>query len=98
MTVVISILTTIATLGVTWFLARNKLLAEFKLENAVERSLRKFLEVEKYRLRSFDTLKRHLGGFSDDELRKHLVRAGAIRFYNDEEELWGLLSRNIDQL
>jgi hypothetical protein len=32
----------------------------------------------KWRLRSFDVIKFHLGGFEDDDLRKMLVKAGAI--------------------
>lgn len=31
--------------------------------------------------RSFDQIKRRVGGFEDDELRKLLVRSGAIRYY-----------------
>ena len=77
---------------------RNKLLAEFKLEDSVERSLRKLLEVENYKQRSFEKLKRHVGGFTDDELRKYLVRAGAVRFSNGDKEMWGLVSRNTDRL
>lgn len=41
-------------------------------------------------------LKERLGGFEDDELRKILVRAGAVRFYRNEDpndEWWRLLSR-----
>ena len=39
-------------------------------------------------------LRNHLGGFADDELRKILVRAGAIRVYREDgSEWWRLLSR-----
>ena len=45
-------------------------------------------------IRSFVTLKNYLGGFEDDELRKILVRAGAIRTFRDDgSEWWRLLSR-----
>ena len=44
--------------------------------------------------RSFRSLKYHLGGFTDDELRKILVRAGAIRLTAGGQEVWGLLPRN----
>lgn len=56
-----------------------------------------FLSHKSYTDRSFETLKQHLGGFDDEELRKILVRAGAIRVYRDgdmKDEWWRLLSRN----
>lgn len=56
-----------------------------------------FLSHKSYTDRSFATLKQHLGGFEDDDLRKILVRAGAIRIFRDVEqndEWWRLLSRN----
>lgn len=56
-----------------------------------------FLSHKSYTDRSFETLKEHLGGFDDDELRKILVRAGAIRVFRDGDESnewWRLLSRN----
>ncbi|MCB9223056.1 MAG: hypothetical protein H6582_02670 [Crocinitomicaceae bacterium] len=56
-----------------------------------------FLNHKSYTDRSFETLKQHLGGFEDDELRKILVRAGAIRVFRDgdtSDEWWRLLSRN----
>jgi hypothetical protein len=48
----------------------------------------------KWRYRTFRALKYHLGGFTDDELRKILVRAGGIRLTAGGQEVWGLLSRN----
>lgn len=41
--------------------------------------------------RSFDQIKRRVGGFEDVELRKLLVRSGAIRYYRarDNKEVWG---------
>jgi hypothetical protein len=39
------------------------------------------------------------GGFSDDDLRQLLVRAGALRFEGSNgDELWGLRERNQDRL
>jgi hypothetical protein len=38
-----------------------------------------------------------VGGYEDDELRKLLIRAGAIRFEEDVET-WGLISRNKSEL
>ena len=67
---------------------------EFKTEFIAESTAKHFLNHKNYTDRSFDTLKKHLGGFEDDELRKILVRAGAIRTYRDDgSEWWRLLSR-----
>jgi len=56
-----------------------------------EQVARELLSFERWSKRSFAAIKRRLGGFEDDELRKILVRAGAVRFHGDhEEELWGL--------
>jgi hypothetical protein len=65
-----------------------------KVEFMAEETARHFLSHRSYTDRSFDTLRNHLGGFADDELRKILVRAGAIRVYRDDgSEWWRLLSR-----
>jgi len=65
-----------------------------KVEYMAEETARHFLSHRSYTDRSFETLRNHLGGFSDDELRKILVRAGAIRvFREDGSEWWRLLSR-----
>lgn len=67
---------------------------EYKTEFMAEFTARHFLNHKSYTDRSFETLKNHLGGFNDDELRKILVRAGAIRiFREDGSEWWRLLSR-----
>lgn len=67
---------------------------EYKTEFQAEQTALHFLRHAKYTDRSFETLKNHLGGFEDDELRKILVRAGAIRTYRDDgSEWWRLLDR-----
>jgi hypothetical protein len=67
---------------------------EDKTEFMAESTAKHFLNHKKFTDRSFDTLKKHLGGFEDDELRKILVRSGAIRtFREDGSEWWRLLSR-----
>lgn len=66
----------------------------FKTDFMAEQTARHFLSHESYTDRSFEALQKHLGGFSDDELRKILVRAGAIRNYREDgTEWWRLLSR-----
>jgi hypothetical protein len=65
-----------------------------KVEFMAETTARHFLSHKSYTDRSFETLRKHLGGFGDDELRKILVRAGAIRVYREDgSEWWRLLSR-----
>lgn len=67
---------------------------ELKTEFMAESTVQHFLNHKSYTDRSFATLKNYLGGFEDDELRKILVRAGAIRtFREDGSEWWRLLSR-----
>jgi hypothetical protein len=59
-----------------------------------ERVARELMMDSEWRWRSFDVIKHHLGGFEDDELRKILVRAGAIRTKSEDgKEVWGLLDR-----
>ena len=65
-----------------------------KVEFMAEETARHFLSHKSFTDRSFETLRNHLGGFSEDELRKILVRAGAIRVYRDDgSEWWRLLTR-----
>gem|GEM_PF-635054 len=67
---------------------------EHKTDFMAEHTVKHFLNHKSYTDRSFETIKKHVGGFEDDELRKILVRAGAIRTYrNDGSEWWRLLSR-----
>lgn len=67
---------------------------EYKTEFMAENTARHFLSHKSFTDRSFETLQKNLGGFEDDELRKILVRAGAIRIIRDDgTEWWRLLSR-----
>jgi hypothetical protein len=67
---------------------------QYKTEFMAEETARHFLNHKSFTDRSFDVLQKHLGGFEEDELRKILVRAGAVRVYReDESEWWYLLSR-----
>lgn len=96
-----SLLGTLVGGGITYFLNRQAhahqlaaLREEFRTEYMAETTARHFLSHKSYTDRSFETLSRNLGGFSDDELRKILVRAGAIRVFRDDgSEWWRLLSR-----
>ena len=67
---------------------------ENKTEFMAESTAHHFLSHKGYTDRSFELLKKRLGGFEEDELRKILVRAGAVRFIRkDGSEWWRLLSR-----
>ena len=72
-----------------------RLREENKTEFMAEMTAIHYLSHKQYTDRSFDELKKHLGGFEEDELRKILVRAGATRIYKaDGTEMWRLLSRS----
>ena|SRR3569832_1774769 len=87
--------------GVSWLLNRQQFENQLKLareqhrtEFMAEETARALLSHKSFTDRSFETLQRHLGGFADDELRKILVRAGAIRVYREDgSEWWRLVSR-----
>lgn len=87
---------------VTYLLQRQQFAHQLKLtreqnktEFIAESTAHYFLSHQGYTDRSFEALKKHLGGFEDDELRKILVRAGAMRTYReDNSEWWRLLSRH----
>ena len=79
-------------------LTNRKVNRNFNLEFAAEGVARKMLMDRKWPYRTFRVLKYHLCGFTDDELRKILVRAGGIRLTAGGQEVWGLLSRNREYL
>ena len=92
-TITIAVVTSVLTTASGYLLARHRLMHELRLEFRTEALLRKLLQHRKWELRSLDAIKHHVGGFDDDELRRSLVRAGAVRFYRDGIEMWGLLER-----
>lgn len=68
--------------------------AQHKTEFMAEETVRHFLRNEKWTDRSFEIIRRHVGGFGDDALRQILVRAGAVRTFRDDgSEWWSLLER-----
>jgi hypothetical protein len=75
-------------------LTNRKMRQNFKLEFTAERVAREMLIDRKWPYRTFRVLKYHLSGFTDDELRKILVRAGGIRLTAGGQEVWGLFTRN----
>lgn len=88
--------------GISYILQRNQLkhayrlkIEEMKTEYMAEQTAKYYLSHKGYTDRKFETIKKGLGGFDqdEDELRKILVRAGAVRSYRDDEEWWTLLER-----
>ena len=76
-------------------LDRDRIRTEFMAEQVAK----KLLNLRE-RKRSFNAIKKRLGGFEDNELRQILVRSGAIRFEakSGGEEFWGLLENNEEDL
>ena len=87
--------------GISYFLNRQQFANQLRIaqeqhrtEFMAEETARHFLSHRAFTDRSFETLRTHLGGFEDDELRKILVRAGAMRIYREDgSEWWRLVSR-----
>lgn len=72
---------------------------QYKLEDRTELLVRKLLEHQRWKLRTFTTIKYHVAGFDDNELRRILIRSGALRFEDAMGvEVWGLLDRNQELL
>lgn len=106
------LLALVSAIVVSYFTARftaqneqKRLQQELKLEHSVEAAIIQLLDKQGWELRSFKTIESHIKGFKDpDELRQHLVRAGAIAFHDasrneaKKAERWGLLKKNIKRL
>ena len=77
---IVSVITAAVTGVVTAWITVRRLRREYLLEMQAESLVHRLLSDERWRLRSFETLKHHVADFSEDELRRVLIRAGAIRF------------------
>jgi hypothetical protein len=99
---VVALIVSLLTSGVTFIAARSsaaaaerRLRREFRLEFAAEDAARELLERSLHINRSFSFLQHRLKGFEPNELRKILVRCGALHVLGkDGEERWGLRNRN----
>lgn len=88
----------------SWWLQKDRAstdlqiaLESVKTEHMAEKTVQYYLSHKGYTDRSFDLLRKRLGGFDDDELRRILVRAGAVRYIRDDgSEWWQLLSRSAE--
>ncbi|MGW2376569.1 hypothetical protein [Kitasatospora sp. NPDC001683] len=75
-------------------LQEARLHTELRTQFMAEEAIRELLLTAQPK-RSFEKIKLRLGGFSDDDLRQLLVRAGAVCFKGtDGTEYWGLRERN----
>lgn len=98
-TIITSLLTALITGIITFSIQERKLRTDLRTEFMAEQAAKELLESPNWQKRSFDEIKKRLGGFDDNELRKILVRSGAICFKGqDDKELWGLISRNKEAL
>lgn len=98
-TIITSSITAIITGFVFFMVQERKLKAELRTEFMAEQVTRSLLKDDRWKKRSFKEIKKRLGGFDDNDLRRILVRAGAVRFESRTgDELWGLLSRNHEEL
>ena len=95
----VSLIVGVVSSWVTYRLSVEKHAREYMLEYQVENLVLKFLSHENWRMRTFKTIKYHIAGFEDNELRKILLRVGAVRFEDQAGiEVWGLYDRVKDLL
>lgn len=86
---------------VSWLIQKDRASTDLKIaleagktEHMAERAVRHFLSHKGYTDRSFKLLQQRIGGFEDNDLRKLLVRAGAVRYIRqDGSEWWRLIER-----
>ncbi len=95
-----AIIAAVVSLGASLIMALAVTRRAVKLQTgfAPEGAAHAMLADRSSRYRSFRVLKYHLSGFTDDELRRILVRAGGVRLTAGGQEVWGLLSRNREYL
>ncbi len=76
-------------------LQEQRLKAELRTEYMAEEAINQLLRKAEPK-RTFKAIAARVGGFTDEELRRLLVRAGALRFQKTSNgtELWGLRERN----
>jgi hypothetical protein len=78
---------------------RERLEFEMRLEIKAEEAIRELLSIDRWKRRTFDMIRQRVGGVDDDELRRLLVRSGALRFQGPSGvEQWGLRERNGEAL
>ncbi|WP_432093132.1 hypothetical protein [Streptomyces sp. bgisy100] len=96
--VAIPLVVSLITSVLAWKQHESRLRAELRTEFMAEAALYALLKDSRWPTRYFTTIRGYLKGFEDDELRKLLVRAGALCFESGGRERWGLRERNADKL
>jgi hypothetical protein len=82
----------------------ERLKTELRTEFMAEAAIRQLLSHPDWKQRTFQAIRRKMhGAFEDPELRRLLIRSGAVCFWGNlqggkEEEYWGLIDRNQDRL
>lgn len=78
----------------------EELRREYMLEHRSEDLVRRLMLHPDFKRRSFRKIRNHVGGFDndEDELRRILIRAGAVRLGFGDQEQWGLIERNEEAL
>jgi hypothetical protein len=79
-------------------LAEQKAQLDNRAIYAAERVAHELLMHPAWTQRTFKAIQHRLGGFEDNELKRILVQAGAVRFTHAENEYWGLIERNREAL
>jgi hypothetical protein len=98
-TIITVAITALITGLITFLIQEKRLRTELRTEFMAEQAVRKLLQNKNWRKRSFESIKKRIGGFEDNELRKILVRSGAVEFEGENgKELWGLIDCNEDAL
>lgn len=95
---IVSLLVALLTSFASFKLQEMQLRSELKLEFATEAAIRQLLTHEDWTLRSFEEIKRRFKGIDDNDLRKFLIRSGALSFDGEKGEMWGLRERNKHKL
>lgn len=102
-TLMVGTLTAVITTAVAYFKIRMDFNL-YKTEVMAEKAARRLLKHKSFVERRFEAIKNELGGWDSeaDELRKILVRAGAVRTFRKtnegREEWWYLLSREKERI
>ena len=81
---------------ISWLIQKDRASTDMRIALEAVKTAQYFLSHKGYTDRSFELLSKRLGGFEEDELRRILVRAGAVRYIraDDNSEWWRLLSRS----
>ncbi len=95
---VVALITSIIGASAMFFIQKDRLRTELKLEFATETAVRELLSDERWTFRTFEAIQKRFQGFEPDELRKCLIRSGALSFEGEGKEMWGLRERNREKL